>query len=466
MGRDAWISATPVGEALSPQWHKVCTRIFLKNNTGRMPPGMESGFIALLSTLQINGPKLTLGIPPAAQERTRDWARMHLFATHPEYSGRFRVLLSNMAHGGAYDAACRNAFEKPAAEMEKLVDAYYAAGKFEAVPFSGRALSERDFTVRDASSYDGRIASADMLLTDPAKATEAEAGYKALTGAEAQEGLAFLARQRKDSSASQLFQAAVQAGSKNARAWLATGTNQGAIRAIELNPKWPDPHVRLAELATAPNVKAAELGKAAALDPRDVDLWKAAALAFEQANQYIEAGKAWAGAERAASTEEERERLRQAHLDNERQRADFAAAERKRVADEEARDLERVRKASIAEIRAAEVKANQQLASGGPVPQKPEEWWDGPGGPPQKLHGTLQRVDCLAGGRAKWTIETTAKTNTRLLVRDPAKLVVRGGEPTLGCGVQKRPRPVAIEYNPARDLKLGTVGEVQVVEFQ
>ncbi len=467
MGRDAWLSVTAAGEPLSNDWHKACARLFLDDNTGRMPPGMESGLITLLSTLEVNGPKLTLGVPPPPAERTRDWARMHLFATQPEYAGRMRVLLSNMTHGGDYDAACRNAFEKPASEMEKRVDAYIAAGQFQSVPFSGRALSERDFTVRNAESYDGRIALADVLLANPAGTAEAEAAYRALTGPEAQEGLAFVAAARKDAAAPQLFQAATVAGSKNPRAWLGTGTKEGAIKAVELNPKWPDPHVRLAELATAPNVKAAELGKAAALAPRNAGLWKAAALAYEQANQFAEAGKAWSGAERAAATDAEREQLRLAHLDNERQRADFAAAERKRLADEQARDIERIRRASMAEIKAAETKANQQMGAGGPVPAKPQEWWEGPGGPPQKITGTLQRVDCLAGGRAKLTVQTGPKTSIRLLVRDPTKIVLTGGgEHALGCGAQAPARSVSIEYSPVRDARLGTAGDVQIVEFK
>lgn len=465
MGRDSWISAS--SEAQTSEWRKACARILLGDNIGRLPSGMESGLIALFSTLEIKGTKLTLGAPPPPADRTRDWARLHLFATAPEYAGRLRILLSNLTHGGDYDSGCRNAFEKPASEMEKRVDAHVAAGQFNAVPIPGRALSDKDFTVREAEAYDGRIALADLLLSDPAKAAQAEAAYKALTGPEAQEGLALLAARRKDSAAVKLFETATAAGSKNPRAWLGTGTKAGAIKAIELNPKWPDPHVRLAELGAAPNVTAAELGKAAALAPRDAELWKRSALAYAAANQFVEAGKAWAGAERAAASGEERAQLRQAHLENEKARADYEAAERKRIADEEARDLERIKNESLAEIRAAQDKARKELAGGGPLPAKPVEWWDGPGGPSQKVGGTLQRVDCLAGGRAKVIVQTGPKAALTLMIRDPRKIAITGtGELTLGCGVQRPARAVSVEYAPPKDAKLGVSGDVQVIEFK
>jgi hypothetical protein len=462
MGRDSWISAG----AGSPQWRKALTRILLDDNTGRMPAGIENGLIALFSTLEIKGVRITLGNPPPPAEQTKDWARLHFLVTSPELATRSRVMLANLAHGADYDTACRNAFEKRGAEMDILVDSYFAAGRFEPVVLSGRAMSERDFTVREIESYDGNIALADLLLADPTQAAAAGAAYKALTGPEATEGLALLAARRDPEAAAKLFQTATAAGSKNPRAWLGTGERAGAVRAIELNPKWPDPHIRLAELGAAPNVKAAELMKAAALALRDSALWQRAALACEDANQFPEASKAWSGAERAAASDEERKRLRQARIDSERRRADFEAAERKRIADEQARDLERVRQESMAAIRAAEEKANKEMAVGGSVPKNPQPWWDGPEGPLEKAVGTLRRVDCLAAGKARLVVETGPTKTIQLLIPDPGKLVLRGGgDLSLGCGLQQPARRVAIEYTPARDAKLGTAGNVQTLEL-
>ena len=468
MGRDSWISVIAPGQDVGPQWRRQCARILLNDNTGRMPAGFEQAVMSLLSTLDLKGTRLSIGAPPPTEERTKDWARLQFFLTNPEYTLRSRVLLSNLARGADYDVASKNAFEKPARELDKLVEAHMAGGKFEAAPFPGKPLAPADFTVREAESYDGRIALADVLLSDPKLAAQAEAAYKALTGPEATEGLALLAAARKDPQAQKLFEAATKAGSKNPRAWLGTGAKEGAIRAIELNGKWPDPHIRLAEFATAPNVKAAELGKAAALARRDPALWQQTALACADAKQFAEAAKAWSAAERAAPTDDERARIRQARMDNEKARADFEAAERKRVADEEARALEKLRQDSIAEVRAAEAKANKELSKNGPVPTNVQPWWDGPGGPPEKAAGALERVDCLAGGRARLAIRVAgAKTPTLLLVQDPTKIVLSGaGEMALGCGPQKPARSVVVEYSPARDAKTGTAGEVRTVEFQ
>lgn len=467
MARDSWIASAAAGQPLSIEWRKACARILLDDNTGRLPAEFESGLISLLSTLEVNGTRLMIGAPPPPAERTRGWARLHFFVTNPEYARRSRVLFSNLAHGADYDVACRNAFEKTGRELDKLVDAYLAAGKFEAVPFSGRPLAVADFTVREPGAYDGRIALADLLLAHPARTAEAEAAYKALTGPEATEGLALLAARRNDPAAPGLFEAAVKAGSKNPRAMLGTTTKEGAVRAIETNPKWPDPHVRLAELGTAPNVKAAELGKAAALSLRNPELWKAAALAYAENNQFAEAAKAWSGAERAAATEEERAAIRASRVENDRKRADFEAAERKRIADEEARALDKLRNESMAEIRAAEAKANQQLSGGRPLPENVQPWWDGPGGPVEKAAGKLQRVDCLAGGRARITIETAPKKTLVLLIRDPGQIALTGaGELSLGCGVQRPARSVVVEYAPSRDARLGAAGDVRTVEFK
>ncbi len=463
MGRDSWIS-TAVD---TPEWRKAFTRVLLDDNTGRIPAGIEKGLIVLLSTLEIKSTRIKLGIPPPVPERSKDWARLQFLLTSPELATRSRVMLNNLSHGADYDTACRNAFEKSGAEIDKLVDAYVAAGRFEPVPFAGRAMSAGDFTARDIEGYDGNIAMADLLLANPSQSAAAEAAYKALTGPEATEGLALLAARRKDPDAAKLFEAATKAGSKNPRAWLGTGDKAGAIHAIELNPKWADPHVRLAELGTAPNVKAAELMKAAALAPRDSPLWQRAATACEEANEFVEAAKAWSGAERAAASDEERQRLRQARIDNERQRAEFEAAERKRIADEQARELEKVRQQSLAEIHAAEEKANKEMAAGGPVPKNPQQWWDGPGGPVEKASGTLRRVDCLSGGKARLVIETAEKKTVQLLIQDPGKIVLTGGgELGLGCGIQRTTRPVTVEYAPERNAKLGTAGNVHIVEFR
>jgi hypothetical protein len=51
--------------------------------------------------------------------------------------------------------------------------------------------------------------------------------------------------------------------------------------------------------------------------------------------------------------------MQRGRLDVERQRLDFEAAERKRIADEEARELQKLKEAEIANLRALEARTNR-----------------------------------------------------------------------------------------------------------
>ena len=106
-------------------------------------------------------------------------------------------------------------------------------------------------------------------------------------------------------------------------------------------------------------------------------------------------------------------------------------------------------------IREAEAKAN---AGSAPTTGKVVEWWDGPK-PDATVRGKLLRVDCLAGNQMRLAIGADLKTATLLKVRDAGKIVVTGnGTVDLGCGLQKAPRVVAVEYMKA-------TGEIATVTF-
>ena len=89
-----------------------------------------------------------------------------------------------------------------------------------------------------------------------------------------------------------------------------------------------------------------------------------------------EAQKAWAGAERAAATDQEREHIHQVRLDVQDEAVRLGGAERKRVKDEKEADLERVKAQSEAAIRAAEDAARKKInPDGAPLPAKPQVWY-------------------------------------------------------------------------------------------
>lgn len=442
LSRDSYISragSTP----LTREWMAGCVRVLIDSNLNRLAPGVENGLISLLSTLQIKGTYLTLGAPPPPAERTADWARLHMLATDPELAGRFRVFLNNLMQGASLETAYRNAFEKTVAEMDRKAQEYLAAGKFGTAPLSGRALSPRDFTVREVPPEEGRAFMADLAGT--------EAAYNAIASPFKEEGLCWLTKSK------QWCEAAVKAGSKNARAWAGVGTVEALTKATELNPLWPEPWFRLGELSQYPERRVAAFRKAATLARRDAGLWTKLAIELQSANQYPEAAKAWTNAQLAAVSDADRELLAQERRDVESRRADFEAAERKRIADERERELQRLKDAAMTEIRTAEARANAEMQKGGAKPTKVEEWWEDGSGPKEKADGTLTRVDCVKSG-ARWIIRTDAGKSLVLKVPDPTKIVVVGSShKDVGCGPQRPAAHVSVEY---------AAGELKVVRFQ
>src|ERR1700694_4685688 len=78
---------------------------------------------------------------------------------------------------------------------------------------------------------------------------------------------------------------------------------------------------------------------------------------------------------KAATTPEERARMAAGRQSIEPQRLDWEEAERKRAAEGHEREIRRLKPAPVADLRAAEAKANQGK---GAAPQKVVPWWDGP----------------------------------------------------------------------------------------
>jgi hypothetical protein len=410
----AWIAETP----LPPDWRRALGRLLLDANTRRMPTAVEDALLDLFSTLQVNATRISVGSPPP--QKSRDWARLAMLATSEEFAGRLRVFFSNLDNGADEDTAIRNAFEKPAAEIWKLADAYLAAGKFEPGPISGRALNAaKDF-------IEVQIDAAPLL-----------AELKSRTPA-----------------------------SDSPRGLLAKGTREALLEAAKLNPNWAEPHFKLAALDSGTR-KIEALKKAAQLEPRNAQYWRALAEAQTAANLFADAQKSWAGAERAAASDAERAAIRKVQLDLAEQRAEFELAEKRRIAAEQAAELQRIKDAAAAEVRAAEEAANKRLGSRGPAPDpsKVQQWWEDPK-TDTKVSGTLIRVDCLAGP-ARLVIQAAPGKSTQVLVRDAKQIVVRSpnGADSFGCGAQRPARKVVVHYNKRLDTKYGTAGDAALIEF-
>jgi len=176
-------------------------------------------------------------------------------------------------------------------------------------------------------------------------------------------------------------------------------------------------------------------------------------------HNYTEAAKAWKEAEQASTDPAERDQMHQARVGVEGQRLDYEEAEKRRKAEESAREIERLKGEARAEIQTMENKYSTDDLKPG---EKVVPWWDGPN-PTGKVTGVLKQVDCL-GKQARLLVEGDDHKSVRLLVADPRVSIVGGGEHAFGCGAQ-RPRRVTIEYFPKADPKTATAGEVATIEF-
>jgi hypothetical protein len=262
----------------------------------------------------------------------------------------------------------------------------------------------------------------------------------------------------------------MEAGSKSANCYMEYARlepdNAKALAALDqaarLNPKLAEPHFLMAQRQTDPPKRIQELKQAAKLDARNLAYWQALAEAYLDAKDFPKAAQAWRSAEQAADTPGERARMQRARLDIEEQRLNWEASERQRKADEQAREIEKLKEQARADLHALEARANQgapAAANGKVVP-----WWDGPK-PSGVATGALKQVDCL-GKRFRLVMQGDDGKTVKLLVTDPSQIAITGGgELTLGCGAQ-HDRRVKVEFFPKANARTATTGEVATIEFQ
>jgi hypothetical protein len=425
-GGSATLSAWSADTPLPREWLRALARMFIDENAGRMPDAIETALCDLFSTIKVNNTKISLGAPlpegELPKDRMRAWAKMQMLATLPDYSGKLRVYLNNIQQNGDEGVAVRNAFDMTAAQLDVKLDAYIKAGKFEATTSGGEPINpDRDFVEKPVEQawMDGVFAE--------------------------------LAARGKNFPPD------------SPRGLVEKNTHASLELAIKANPKWAEPQFKLAQIETDSVAKMKELKAAAALDPRNALYWQALAEAQAATDDYEGAAKSWSLAEKAAKDEPERARIHIAKMALDGARADFTEAEKKRRAEEAARDLERVKAAAAAEVHAAEAAANARLNAGKGAYQAPQAWWDEPTG--QKVEGRLTRVDCL-NGPLRLTVQKDGGAAVKIAVRDLKKLTVNGAnEAKFGCGVARPARKIRLTYEAKPDAKLGTLGDVLVVEF-
>ncbi len=424
-GGSANLSAAAKGREPSPAWRHEIVRQLIEANAGRMPQEIETALADLFSTIAVRATRVELGGPPAVgalpADRKRGWARLHMLATRPEYAGRLRVYLRNL-QGGDPKLAARNTFNIDPAELDRRMDAYAAAGRFEAVPVNGKALNPR----RD-----------------------------------------FYERRMEDAEVQQLLGELKAAGKSfppdSARGLAALGTPDALARAAAANPHWGEPHFRMAALLADARSKIAPLEKATQLEPRKLAYWEALAEAQTAAGMFVEASRTWVRAEQAAGSEAERDRLRAARKEIEERRVDAELAAANKARDEAEATLRRVMAESEARIRAAEQAANAANRAGNaPEARQAPVPFAEVFGTRVRLTGRLTAVECIGTGLRLVILRDNGSTAHALAEASP----IADGKPVFACGPVNPPRRIEVVHDGKPDAQRGIEGVVETYELR
>jgi len=471
-GRDRLMACTTSEGQLPPGLLRELTRTLLENNFSKMPAPIEAALETFFSTVQSTAVHVTWGAPPPQDERTREWALLHRIITQPDYSGKAKIYLHNLAAGMDRAAASRNAFGEEAPKFEAETDQYYAAGVFNTAVAPNRPLNpDRDFTTTFQTSDEGDLMRADLLNAGSAGIYQSllQAGKHV---AEANEGLALLAiRDHDPAKARSYMEAARKAGTKNFVAlteYAALESDPAKAEtilkeALTLDPKYAPAHWALGEKLKDPGRRLAEWKQAVNLAPRNYEWWAQYAQLCVDQKQFAEAGRAWVAAAQAAPDVQHREQYLSARGQIETQRLDAEDAERRRDAAAKAAEIDRLKAEARKEIADLEARVNTRPLSGAEA-AKTVEWFDD--SKAEKISGTLTRVDC-AGKQLRLAVKTDDARTETFLVTDTQQFEIKGGE-SLTCGAQK-PRRVTLAYKPAdkaqkTDSK-GVSGEAVNMEF-
>lgn len=425
-GPDAELGAWMAETALPHDLLRAIARRLIEDNVQRMPDAIEQALADFMATLEIKNKRLMIGAAPDTGElpepRMRAWAKIQMLATQPDYSGKLRIYLNNLQQGGDEDSAAHNAFGISGAELSRRAGEYYAAGQFAAVAPSGPPINpDRDFETT-------RVADDDM---------------KGLLKELDSDGKTF----PPDSP----------------RGLMQQRTRDALEQAAKANPRWAAPHDALASLLGDPAAKVKELKLATSLDPRNTDYWQDLAVADEDVFEYTDADKAWRMAERTATDETDKARIRKERIALEDRGAQAAVEEQKAKITANNDDLERVKKAAEARIHAAEDAANKRAGALAPG-TKVLPWWNDEDG--VKLQGNLTNVDCLKGDILRLTVQPSAGAPVKLLVPDLHDLAVKGAEHVeFACGVQKPPKAMILFHDGKPNAGQGTIGNLHTVEL-
>lgn len=451
-----------VGEAkLSRGQKRQILEKMLAASAGPLEAGLEDGLLSILSSLEADRTRVTIGALPEGAAQSKDWELLQHLITNDSYRGRVRVFLANLMRGTDQGTALKNAFEQDEATLRG--EAAAARGGFGPVSYAARTIwPERDYRARDIEPGVGRwqLAIAQLgnaglrenarkvCATAAAEEAEAQACVAVAYELAGQADLAASEAEKATSLPRMLYLAAIGQPERLKH-------QQQLYTLLQLRPVYPAAALAFASKENDPAKAFKALKDAAVGAQRDARYLSALAKWAQKAGLYAEEAKAWAQAERAARAPEEKEMLREARLGAQDRRYEAEAEARRAAEEARLRDIERVKQESLRRVREAEARARGQLT---PIEEgvKVEKWWDGEK-PGRLVTGELVRVDCLSGGRARFAVRGEAGALSLYEVEDPGKLIESGadaGNFTFSCGAQKPPRKVKLGVQDKRVLTL------------
>ncbi len=439
-----------LGEATMTRAQKrEVLQMLLDTNAGPLEPTLEDALLTVLSSVDAERVRVTVGALPAVDKQTADWVLMEYLVTNDAYRGRVRVFLSNLMKGTDKATALRNGFEKDDAELR--AEAAAARTAFAPVTYSARPiLPERDFRAREIEVGAGRLQLAIAQLTNEqlrdgaqrvcssqsAFEVEAQACVATAYALDGKADLAAIEAEKALTLPRMLYLAAVGQPDRLKH-------QQHLFTALQLKVVYPEAAMAFASKENDPLKAHKALKDASSAALRDAKYQGQLAKWAQAAGLFTEESKAWAAAERAAFDPIEKEALRQLRLGAQDRRYEAEAQARRDAEAARIKDIERVKQESLRRVREAEARARGQM-----VPLEPgtkiEQWWDGEQ-PTGAVTGVLARVECLGRGKARFAIRDGAGKVLLYDVENPSKLVLSGaGAETFNfaCGVQKQPRKV------------------------
>ena len=404
MGRDRLMACTTSEGQLPQSLLRDLTRTLLESNFSRMPTPIEKALETFFSTVESNAVHVTWGAAPPQAERTREWALLHRIITQPDYSGKAKIYLHNLAAG--MDTECREPQRfrrrRRRSSKPKSIDTTRPAFSTRPPRPIAPLNPDRDFNTTFLTSDEGELMRADLADARIRRALRvAAAGRETRRRRQRRSGRSRHAEQRHREGARLHGSRAegryheLRGASPRTRNWKDDPDQAIEIlkQALTLDPKYAEAHWIFGEKLSDPARRMAEWKQAVNLAPAQLRMVGAICATLRGSETICRSrtrlGSGGAGGARRSA----------AGAIPDRARADRTAAPRsgrsgeaqrrrgERAGDRPPENGTRAKNLPISRPAPTRVRFPQQELA------KTVEWFDDAGS--AKITGVLMRVDCI-----------------------------------------------------------------------